>query len=30
MSESHKSISYQIATEWRDEIDRYEDKIQTD
>ena len=28
--ESHKSISYQIATEWWDETDRYEDKIQTD
>jgi len=28
--ESHKSISYQIATEWGDETDRYKDKIQTD
>jgi hypothetical protein len=28
--ESHKSISYQIATEWGDETDRYEDKIRID
>ena len=30
MPESHKSISYQIATERGDETDRYEDKISTD
>jgi len=28
--ESHKSVSYQTATEWGDETDRYKDKIRID